>query len=117
MSLFQILPIPPSLLSVKCQNCYKWEKLPRGELNFFLSSFFLALLLCFFPSRLGIRVDTRVSFVQNSRYFQAKQVSYFAIKFSLFREISCFAKLALACKSQFRMFCISRNRALAYETK
>ena len=65
----------------------------RGELNFFLSSFFLALLLCDFPTRLGIRVDTRVSFVQNSRYFQAKQVSYFAIKFSLFREISCFAKL------------------------
>ena len=31
-------------------------------------------------------------------------------KRSLFREISCFVKLALACESQFRMFRISRNK-------
>ena len=41
------------------------------------------------------RVNTRVSFVQNSREFHAKRVSYFAKICSLFREISCFAKLAL----------------------
>ena len=56
------------------------------------------------------RVDTRVSFVRTSREFHAKQVSYFAKKCSLFREISCFAKLALACEGQFRMFRISRNK-------
>ena len=56
------------------------------------------------------RVETRVSFVRNSREFHAKRVSYFAKKRSLFREISCFAKLALACKSQFCMFRISRNK-------
>ena len=55
------------------------------------------------------RVETRVSFVRNSRDFHAKQVSYFAKKCSLFREISCFAKLALACERKFRMFRISRN--------
>ena len=57
-----------------------------------------------------LRVDTRVSFVQNSREFYAKRVSYFAKICSLFREISCFAKLALVCESQFRMFRISRNK-------
>ena len=50
------------------------------------------------------RVDTQVSFVGNSREFHAKRVSYFAKKRSLFCEILCFAKLALACESQFRMF-------------
>ena len=39
----------------------------------------------------------------------------FRKKRSLFSEISCFAKLAIAGESQFSMFCISRNRALAYE--
>ena len=63
------------------------------------------------------RVDTRVSFVQYSREFHAKRVAYFAKKCTLFREISCVAKLVLACESQFRMFRISRNKHLTYETK
>ena len=46
-----------------------------------------------------------------------KQVSYFAKKCFLFREILCFAKLAFACEGQFRMFRISQNRTFAYETK
>ena len=36
----------------------------------------------------GTRVETRVSFVRNSRDFHAKRVSYFVKKCSLFREIS-----------------------------
>ena len=65
------------------------------------------------------RVDTRVSFIQNSKDFHAKRVSYFAKKCSLFREISCFAKLVLACERQFPMFRISRNRTFSIrnETK
>ena len=58
-----------------------------------------------------------MTLVQNSREFHEKRVSYFAKKYSLFCEISCFAKLAFACESKFRIFRISRNRALSYETK
>ena len=50
------------------------------------------------------RVDTRVSFVRNSREIHAKRVSYFV------KKGPCFAKLALECKIQFRMFRISRNK-------
>ena len=56
------------------------------------------------------RVDTWVDTRKKSREFHAKRVPNFAKKSYLFREISCFVKLALKCKSQFRMFRISRNK-------
>ena len=46
------------------------------------------------------RVDTRVSFVQNSREFHAKRVSYFAKKYYLFREIPVSRNCILACETK-----------------
>ena len=63
------------------------------------------------------RVDTLVSLVGNSREFHVKRVSYFTKKRSLFHEILCFTKLALACKSQFCMFRISRNKTFNKRNK
>ena len=67
--------------------------------------------------QVAIRVDTRVSVVQNSREFHAKRVSYFAKKCSLFCEISCFAKLVLPCETLFRMFRISQNQTFNKRNK
>ena len=54
--------------------------------------------LCYF-GRCHCRIDTPVSFVQNSREFHAKQVSYFAKKYSLFRENRVLRNWLLICET------------------
>ena len=50
---------------------------------------------CVSGSSIEPRVDTQVSFIENSREFYVKQVSYFA------KKAPCFTKLAVAYESQF----------------
>ena len=63
------------------------------------------------------RVDTRVSFVQNSREFHAKRVSYFA------KNAPCFAKFRVSqnwlkhAKKSFVCFVFFETEYLAYKTK
>ena len=85
---------------------------PHGQMRIRIQETYLYVDPCGSGSEtLGdTRVDTRVSFVQNSREFQAKRILYLAKKSSLLPEILCFAKLAVEYESQFRMFCISRNK-------
>ena len=81
-----------------------------GNSDYFGTVWFVVVLFL-------LRVDTRVSFVQNFSRISRQTSFVFREKMRLASQNFVFAKLAFACGRQFSMFRISRNRTLAYETK